>query len=472
MRLVELTNIGSLLAKRNLLRPRLNTAGLSPSAQSGFYSEVLAKLQTAGSVPVEQIQFGQADRQLLNDAGILQETILESDDLEVAGLTALQRYSYNPLENVDILNLVLTFVCNLNCRHCQQNGEDKTNGSGELSTEEVQKVIEEAQFANILGRGLNFTGGEPLLYRSDIFDLLHFARSRGILTRLNTNGWFGGRETRLLIGPRTFNSSLEVVHFLKDAGLTVLAVSLDGLEETHDTKRGSRGLFRRVLSLIQDCVNSGLLVHVLATGVPEGEKDALVEAVRATGLMILSDGLTIAGRKGQVPFGLDFKSTVDIGAAAANNLPGPATFSFSSEFFSEISRCSGKGLARPTVIHLAPDGGVRTCTFAEKMSNLGNVREDSFIDIINRFPGDGVSTMFVRQVFGKEEILVETARQIFRPNCFKQFSHSCAATAVIAKLIDAYLRQVSKTGAEPTEADIIVINRQVARDLNLLHETI
>ena len=80
-----------------------------------------------------------------------------------------------------------TVACNLECIHCRRLEVSKVLSRNDLST------IDAFVFIESLARDFNpkpvlvFSGGEPLA-RHDLFDLIHFARKRGVPTALATNG--------------------------------------------------------------------------------------------------------------------------------------------------------------------------------------------------------------------------------------------------------------------------------------------
>ena len=77
--------------------------------------------------------------------------------------------------------------CNFNCRFCYNHDSFARQGRRSIkgfSTSYVKKVIDGASEAKI--PVFRFTGGEPLL-RPDIFELMAYAKSRGLEVRLNTN---------------------------------------------------------------------------------------------------------------------------------------------------------------------------------------------------------------------------------------------------------------------------------------------
>lgn len=75
-----------------------------------------------------------------------------------------------------------TYGCNLNCVHCL----NPTHHAGprELSTQDATRILDQLAEEGTLDVAL--TGGEPLT-RPDIFDLLAYAKSKGMLVTLFTN---------------------------------------------------------------------------------------------------------------------------------------------------------------------------------------------------------------------------------------------------------------------------------------------
>jgi MoaA/NifB/PqqE/SkfB family radical SAM enzyme len=76
---------------------------------------------------------------------------------------------------------------------------------------------------------VSFTGGEPLLHQ-DIAAFIAYAKEKGRYTTLTTNGWILAKRAKTLC----------------EAGLDLLAVSVEGPERTHDGIRGSKSFGRAV----------------------------------------------------------------------------------------------------------------------------------------------------------------------------------------------------------------------------------
>jgi radical SAM protein with 4Fe4S-binding SPASM domain len=125
----------------------------------------------------------------------------------------------------------LTNLCNMNCKMCGQPnvGDEnvpKSFFADHLSLDEWKQVVD-----RIAGFRPNFYlwGGEPLIYKG-IFDLVAYAKERGLTVQINTNA--------LLLE----KLAQEVI----DSGLDDLIISLDGPEAVHDEIRGLPGAFAKL----------------------------------------------------------------------------------------------------------------------------------------------------------------------------------------------------------------------------------
>lgn len=144
--------------------------------------------------------------------------------------------------------------CNLRCVHCysQSRDEDYPN---ELSHEDGLKLL--GDLADFGVPVVLFSGGEPLL-RPDIFELIQYATGRKMRAVVSTNG--------TLITP-------EIAVRLKEAGLSYVGISLDGLEPTNDRFRGVKGAFRQALDGVQNCQRTGVKVGLRFTMTRQNFRD-------------------------------------------------------------------------------------------------------------------------------------------------------------------------------------------------------
>lgn len=109
------------------------------------------------------------------------EQELYFDDLKnIWGPISNQRY---PISGT----IELTERCNYTCQHCFINkpANDLTARQTEMSTAQVKSVIDQLADAGTLF--LLITGGEPLI-RSDFLEIFRYARQKGMIITLFTNG--------------------------------------------------------------------------------------------------------------------------------------------------------------------------------------------------------------------------------------------------------------------------------------------
>jgi MoaA/NifB/PqqE/SkfB family radical SAM enzyme len=151
----------------------------------------------------------------------------------------LRYFWYNKIKKATIPQVItvgVTYSCQCRCVHCssgvpnlKQSLRDK-----EMTTWQIKDLIDQAVLMGI--PRITFFGGDPLM-RKDIFELIRYANSKGMITRINTNG---------------FALSEKVVMKLKETGLTLCDVSIDDSNpEIHDKLRGVAGLFDRAIKGIR-----------------------------------------------------------------------------------------------------------------------------------------------------------------------------------------------------------------------------
>jgi AdoMet-dependent heme synthase len=139
----------------------------------------------------------------------------------------------------------LTRACKLGCIHCPV-GAQPRRSPVELSTYEAYKTID--QIVALQPDELIITGGDPL-ERTDIYQLIDYARRRGVLISLMAS------STPLLTGA--------AVGKLRRNGLARLVVTLDSsAPDRHDAVRGLTGQFSATLMSIRWARTAELPVEV------------------------------------------------------------------------------------------------------------------------------------------------------------------------------------------------------------------
>jgi MoaA/NifB/PqqE/SkfB family radical SAM enzyme len=147
----------------------------------------------------------------------------------------------------------ITYACNSRCKTCTywQMSKRKTE---DLTTKGVFSLLDEAYDVGM--RGYYLFGGEPTL-REDIGKVVDYAKAKGFLTTMNTNG-------SLLA---TKAESLRNIDFL--------FVSLDYFNAYHDFIRGRPGSFDEVLEGIKKIRAVGNTRVVLVTTISTLNFDAI-----------------------------------------------------------------------------------------------------------------------------------------------------------------------------------------------------
>jgi len=126
--------------------------------------------------------------------------------------------------------IAVTYRCQNNCVFCYADSPARGDKSKEMTTAQVKKIIDRI-FDEAHCPTVSFTGGEPTL-RSDLPELIAYAKGKGMRVNLITNG--------LRCADPEFVSALAA------AGLDSAQVSLEGPRaEVHDVAVGHPGAFAK-----------------------------------------------------------------------------------------------------------------------------------------------------------------------------------------------------------------------------------
>jgi radical SAM protein with 4Fe4S-binding SPASM domain len=115
----------------------------------------------------------------------------------------------------------ITMGCNMRCKHCGSSCE-KPLGD-ELTTEEALDLCDD--LGKLGFRWITLSGGEPTT-RKDFYLIAKRLKENNIIPTMITNGWLLDED---------------IVDKAIEGGIDTIAISIDGLEETHDgiRKKGS-----------------------------------------------------------------------------------------------------------------------------------------------------------------------------------------------------------------------------------------
>jgi radical SAM protein with 4Fe4S-binding SPASM domain len=144
-----------------------------------------------------------------------------------------------------IIGWETTLACNLSCLHCGSTAGRPR--SDELSLSESLSICD--QFIDLLVCEVDFTGGEPLLWPHLIY-VAKYLHDLKIKTKLITNG--------ALLNSFTVSQ-------LKDAGISRIGISIDGIDGTHNQIRTSANLFQHIIKSLEQLAENEIPVTAITT---------------------------------------------------------------------------------------------------------------------------------------------------------------------------------------------------------------
>src|SRR5262245_9265866 len=144
----------------------------------------------------------------------------------------------------------VTRACALACVHCRADAVP-CRDPRELTTEEGCRLIDQVRAFGARPPLLVLTGGDPMR-RPDLTQLVRYASNGGMTVAMTPSGTAAATRDRLSA--------------LKDAGLSRLAISLDGpAPETHDAFRRVRGSYAWTMRIVESAVQLDLPLQINST---------------------------------------------------------------------------------------------------------------------------------------------------------------------------------------------------------------
>lgn len=178
----------------------------------------------------------------------------------------------------------ITLRCDQPCAHCGSRAGGPR--SDELSTEEALRVVEQLREQRTIEVVL--IGGEAYLH-DGYLDIVRALRKAGIRPSMTT----GGRGI-----------DADMARAMKDAGMHMVSVSIDGLEKSHDLIRRAKSSFQSATRALEHCRNAGLIVaaNTHINRINRGDIEALYEHLRSQGIRAWQVQITAAlGRAADRP---------------------------------------------------------------------------------------------------------------------------------------------------------------------------
>jgi AdoMet-dependent heme synthase len=144
----------------------------------------------------------------------------------------------------------VTRACALACVHCRADAIARRDPD-ELTTDEGKRLIDKVRAFGDPPPLFVLTGGDPM-WRKDLAELVGYASNQGLTVALTPSGTPAPTRTRL--------------KELADAGLSRLAVSLDGPDAaTHDAFRRVRGSYDWTTRILEIGADLGLALQINTT---------------------------------------------------------------------------------------------------------------------------------------------------------------------------------------------------------------
>lgn len=344
-----------------------------------------------------------------------------------------------PFAFVRAINFELTYSCNLACSHCLQHGLRPQGEFKWIPEDAVIRTLHDAKLLGLTTLGVNFTGGETFTPGSPLLELLAFAKDIGTPARANTNAWWGGK-TNITIGNHLFATDKDVIQALRDRQLGRLALSLDNRYDQYPN------LLDRVIRVASLCETAKQPYEVIATD-PRPE-------------IVLRAERKLTSALGRKPNYLSITSmeTVDIGSATSQNQQ-----SLKPKILADLAKtspCATLGFHRPYYLHVAPDGGVRSCMYAPGAGWHGNIIHQRLPQILNNASENPVYLLF------KSNNLSSFVNKYIAPwqHLYKEIIHGCAASVLIARIAEEIYRREHTHRRSLTAEEMGTLHRDIARD--------
>ena len=143
------------------------------------------------------------------------------------------------LKRPNVCQFELTFRCELKCNYCYTSCYNKPEyANNELDTEQVKFILDEVYNAGIIW--LCFTGGNPLK-RNDFLDIYSYAKNKGFVITIFTNGYLMNKR---------------LADYLEKRPPFVIEITLNGVtKETYEKISGIKGSFEKLIDWLMMATN-------------------------------------------------------------------------------------------------------------------------------------------------------------------------------------------------------------------------
>ncbi|MBU5427240.1 radical SAM protein [Tissierella pigra] len=166
-----------------------------------------------------------------------------------------------------VFGIVTTFDCNLSCKYCYEKSfrSERCTLNKQLSKDICNYIIKYLKYYKSEVVKVIFTGGEPTLNMDAIMEIANFLRLN--LNKMDIEFSFS----------IVTNGTIDISKYfqdLKELGLDLIQISLDGSKKMHNSRRVSNfDAHERTIKLINKCADSGIRTLIRTNIDKENIKD-------------------------------------------------------------------------------------------------------------------------------------------------------------------------------------------------------
>ncbi|PKK86125.1 MAG: hypothetical protein CVT48_02565 [Thermoplasmata archaeon HGW-Thermoplasmata-1] len=265
----------------------------------------------------------------------------------------------------------LTLACDLRCRHCY--AEAGPLAANEMDTDEVINILKKLHSDAV--KSLTLTGGSPFL-RKDFFEILDFCKDK-FRVEIISNGYRIDK-----------NICKKLASY---DNINLIQLSIDGADaQTHDSFRGKKGSFDRVVKAARELTLNGVNVGIASMCMPLNsyQMEDMVKLAISVGAKSIGFGRIFEGGRAKgKEFNFDhdsYKKIVNKIDILVNKYKTDIQVeSWNSEKTEAVvASCVNCGAGYATIF-IASNGDVRPCaSFLHPAFKMGNLRGDSLKKIM------------------------------------------------------------------------------------------
>jgi sulfatase maturation enzyme AslB (radical SAM superfamily) len=351
-----------------------------------------------------------------------------------------------PLEHVEKIIFEYTSECNFSCKHCYNGKIDRAT---EIDTETLKKAVD--VFVELGIYDFAFVGGEVSAFGNGWLDVCrHIDSHKEAYASLYTNGWWIDKKNFTAAGQQ-YKDDNEYLASLKKNGLSILKFSIDGYKEVHDISRGHKGLYNRVLN-VMDLVHDAGLMPRLSLLMDSNDMKGFNNIIFEIGPKIYRDISFKNQSEILAHFSSDLNNTIssfiDIGNGADDETKRFDPADVPEEYY----HCKGFYRPAPTLT-IKANGELATCRVTNAGEGYGNLHSESITDILNN-----MQNSFIFKLHAEKKVY-DYLPYFFSSVFGNKFGHMCTLRAILTLI--AVKMEEQNTDPDDREA-ILKINREVA----------